>query len=178
MVQSLTEPQESVTVPNRALVRAFVALRIFFGINWASNALAKLFGIGTFHWGFTTFNLVDRDTANAILRQASGATAIGPLRAFYADVVLPNWSFFQWFLTVAEVGVAVGLLFGIATRLAALGGFLLIAPIGLMLLTTNQYLWTYPLDLFPLVLLAIVPAGRVAGVDARLAARFNGRWPY
>jgi hypothetical protein len=64
------------------------------------------------------------------------------------------------------------------TRIAALGGFLLIAPIGLMLLTTNQYLWTYPLDLFPLVLLALVPTGRVLGVDKILVERFSWtRWP-
>ncbi len=43
-----------------------------------------------------------------------------------------------------------------------------------MLLHTGLYLWQYPAeDLFPLVLLAIVPAGRVGGLDRRLAPGSN-----
>ena len=101
-----------------------------------------------------------------------------PLGAFYRDVVIPNWGFFGIFLTLAELAVAIGLLFGIATRLAAVGGLLLLTPIWVMLWHTNLYLWEYPLDLFPLLLLAIVPAGRVLGADRSLAARFRGRWPF
>jgi len=71
------------------------------------------------------------------------------------------------------------LLLGIATRLAAVGGLLLLTPIWVMLWHTNLYLWgEYPLDLLPLLLLAIVPAGRVFGLDHGLAARFGGRWPF
>jgi len=47
-----------------------------------------------------------------------------------------------------------------------------------MLLHTGGYLWEYPLDLFPLLLLAIVPAGRHVGVDRTLAQRFHQRWPF
>jgi len=54
----------------------------------------------------------------------------------------------------------------------------LIGPIWLMLLHTSTYLWEYPLDLFPLVLLAIVSAGRTAGLDRTLAHRFHHRWPF
>lgn len=178
MTQLVEERESRAVIPTLTLSRAIVAVRVFFGLVWFSNALAKLIGVGTFHWGFTTFNLVDRTIARGITHQAATSTSIAPLRAFYADVVLPNWGFFQWFLTLAEFGVAIGLLFGIATRLAALGGVLLIGPIWIMLLTTNQYLWTYPLDIFPLVLLACVPAGRLAGIDGRLAARFGGKWPF
>lgn len=54
-----------------------------------------------------------------------------------------------------------------------------LGPIWLMLLPTGGYLWEYPAqDLFPLVLLAIVPAGGVAGFDRRLAPRFGHRWPF
>lgn len=66
------------------------------------------------------------------------------------------------------------------TRLAAVGGLLLIGPIWLMLLHTAGRLWEYPAeDLFPLVLLAVVPAGRAGGFDRRrLAPRFAHRWPF
>jgi hypothetical protein len=40
------------------------------------------------------------------------------------------------------------------------------------------FLWEYPVELVPLALLAIVPSGRTAGLDRRLAARFGGRWPF
>ncbi len=40
---------------------------------------------------------------------------------------MANWGFFEVFQTVAELAVASGLLFKIATRLTAVGG-LLIAP--------------------------------------------------
>ncbi len=47
-----------------------------------------------------------------------------------------------------------------------------------MLLHANTYLWEYPLDLLPLVLLAIVPARAHPRVGSPLAARFHGRWPF
>ncbi len=93
--------------------------------------------------------------------------------------MLPHWGIFGAFLTVAELAIGIGLVLGIATRLAAIGGLLLIGPIWMMLLHTNLYLWQYPAeDLFPLLLLAIVPAGRLAGLDGRLSRRFGYRWPF
>ena len=93
-------------------------------------------------------------------------------------MALAHWGFFGTLLTAAELAIGIGLLLGIATRLAALGPLVLIGPIWLMLLHTNTYLWEYPLDLFPLLLLAIVPAGRTAELDHTLAARFHHRWPF
>jgi uncharacterized membrane protein YphA (DoxX/SURF4 family) len=165
-------------VSPRILNGALVALRIGFGVNWLSNAIAKIIGKTNFGGGWFSFNLVDRGVAHGILQQSVSSTGIAPLRGFYSNVVLTNWGFFQWFLTFTELAIGLGLLFGIASRLAAVGGVLLLAPIWLMLLGTNQYLWTYPLDVLPLVLLAIVPTGRVAGFDRVLAARFTSHWPF
>jgi thiosulfate dehydrogenase (quinone) large subunit len=167
-----TEP-----IPYRALAQGFAALRIFMGLVWLSNGLAKVTGVGVVDWGFFSFNLITRGTAQGIATDAASKTQIAPLGAFYRDVVLPNWGVFESLLTVAELAVGVGLLLGIATRLAAVGGLLLIFPIWIMLWHTTGYLWDYPLDLFPLVLLAIVPAGRVFGVDRTIAARFR-HWPF
>ncbi|HEY6425018.1 MAG TPA: DoxX family membrane protein [Pseudonocardiaceae bacterium] len=165
-------------IPCRAFAQGFAALRIFIGLVWLSNALAKVTGVGVVDWGFFSFNLITRDVARGLATDAASKTQIAPLGAFYRDVVLPNWGSFGTLLTVAELAVGIGLLLGIATRLAAVGGLLLILPIWIMLWHTTGYLWEYPLDLFPLVLLAIVPAGRVAGVDRTLAARFGNRWPF
>ena len=39
----------------RALATGFTALRIFFGLDWLSNGLAKLFDTGNYDWGFLLF---------------------------------------------------------------------------------------------------------------------------
>lgn len=177
--ESVTDPAVEAPSSYRLMARAFTALRIFTGLVWLSNALAKVFEIGNYDWGFISFNLVTKGVAQAIATDASSKTYIAPLGAAYRDIVLPNWGFFGVFLTVAELAIGLGLLFGVATRLAAVGGLLLLGPIWLMLLHTGGYLWEYPAeDLFPLVLLAIVPAGRVGGFDRRLAPRFRYRWPF
>ena len=161
------------------MTRAFVALRIFTGLVWFSNALAKIANRGSFDWGFIKFGLVSRDSAKNIAASAAASTNIPPLGAFYHHVVLPHWGFFGIFLTIAELAIGVGLLLGIATRLAALGGLLLLVPIWLMLLPTGAYLWEYPAeDLFPLLLLTIVPTGRHLGLDRDLASRIGYRWPF
>ncbi|HEU0087392.1 MAG TPA: hypothetical protein VFQ77_07055 [Pseudonocardiaceae bacterium] len=162
----------------RSLARGFAALRILFGVIWLSNAVAKIVGVGAVDWGPFSFTLINRSGARGILVDAVDKTRIAPLRTLYTDLVLANWELFQWLLTGAELAIGLGLLFGVASRLAALGGLLLITPIWLMLWDNRLYLWEYPLDLVPLLLLAIVPAGRVWGLDGKLAARFSGRWPF
>jgi uncharacterized membrane protein YphA (DoxX/SURF4 family) len=157
----------------RTLWRAVAATRIFFGLDWLSNAVAKLIGVKEYNLGFITFNLVDRGVAGGILHQSVESTKILPLHWFYGSVVLPHFEFFQWFLTATEFAIAIGLLFGIASRLAAVGGLMLLTPIWLMLFTTDQYFWTYPLDVVPLLLLVLVPTGRYWGLDGRIAAKLG-----
>lgn len=160
-------------------VRLFTALRIFTGLVFLTNGLAKVFEKGSFDLGFFSFTLITKGSAKNIMTGAADKTWIRPLGAFYEHLVLPGWGFWGVFLTVAELAVGVGLLFGVASRLAAVGGLLLIGPIWIMLWHTGLYLWEYPAeDLFPLVLLAIAPAGRHLGVDRRLVERFGHRWPF
>ncbi|MEP6851429.1 MAG: hypothetical protein ABJA87_02020 [bacterium] len=160
-------------------VRLFTALRIFIGLVWLSNGLAKVFEKNNYDLGFFSFNLVDKGTARAILTEGAARTGIRPLGAFYQHAVLPYWGPWSVFLTLAELAVGVGLILGIASRLAAVGGLLLIGPVWIMLWHANHYLWEYPAeDLFPLVLLAIAPAGRYSGLDRQLGARFGRRWPF
>ncbi|QWF76804.1 hypothetical protein [Amycolatopsis sp. CA-230715] len=171
----MAESSTSTTIPARGFARATCALRIFTGLVWLSNGLAKLLGTSNVDLGFFSFNLITTDAARGIATNAASKTAIAPLGDFYRDIVLPNWETFAIVLTTAEL--AIGL--GTATRLAALGGLLLIGPIWIMLWHAGAYLWEYSAeDLFPLALLAFVPAGRVGGLDARLALRISGRWPF
>lgn len=164
---------------SRLMSRAFAALRIFTGLVWLSNALAKVANIGVFDWGFLSFNLITTPVARAIATNAAAKTPIAPLGAFYRDVVLTRWGFFGPFLTVVELAIGLGLILGVVTRLAALGGLGLLVPIWVMLWPTGDYLWTYPAeDLFPLILLVIVPAGRHVGLNRLLAPRLGHRWPF
>ena len=165
---------------HRQLARGFAALRIFFGVIWLSNGLAKLTDVGAYDLGLLSFGLLNRGTAQYNATEASSKTSFSFLGGFYQNVVLPNWGFFVAFLTIAELAAGLALLFGALTRAAALGTLLLITPIWLLYLFSDltQYLWTYPVDLVPLFLLAIVPSGRTWGLDGRLAARFGGRWPF
>jgi uncharacterized membrane protein YphA (DoxX/SURF4 family) len=161
------------------MARAFTALRIFTGLVWLTNGAAKVIGKTNYDFGFVSFNLVSRGVAKGIAADAASKTAIAPLGAFYRDVVLPSWGFFGWFLTVAELAVGLGLILGVLPRAAALGGLLLIGPIYLMLLHTNLYLWQYPAeDLFPLVLLTIVPTWGRLGVAQQIRGRLPQRWPF
>ncbi len=161
------------------MARAFTALRIFTGLVWLSNGVAKLIGKATYDIGFMSFNLVDRGVAEFILKDASSRTSIAPLGAFYRNVVLPHFGLFGWFLTIAELAIGLGLVFGVLPRAAALGGLLLIGPIYVMLIDTNLYLWQYPAeDLLPLVLLTIVPTWSRLGIAQNIRGRLPQRWPF
>jgi thiosulfate dehydrogenase (quinone) large subunit len=163
-----------------SLARALAILRIFFGLIWLTNGLAKLIDVGAYDLGFASFGLLWLPQAQFIANDASSTTYLAPLGAFYQSVVLPNYGFFGVFLTAVEIAAGLALLFGVLTRAAALGTLLLIGPIWLMYLFSGatQYLWTYPVDLLPLLLLALYPSGRTLGLDGRLAARFGDRWPF
>ncbi len=164
----------SLIAPDRSMAIAFAVLRILFGLVFLSNGLAKVFNVSVYQVGPFAFTLVNRDGARGILAGAVDDTWIPPLAAIYDSLVLPNFDFFQWFLSAAELGIGIALLLGVASRLAALGGLALIGPIWVMLLNEPIFLWEYPVELVPLVLLAIVPSGRTMGLDGR----FPARWPF
>ncbi|MEJ7648790.1 MAG: hypothetical protein WKF57_07125 [Nakamurella sp.] len=176
---STTETATAGTIDHDVFARLFTVLRIFTGLVWLSNALAKVFNKASYDLGFFSFSLIDTGSARSILTGAASHTDIRPLGALYQNLVLSNWGFWSVFLTLAELAVGIGLVLGVASRLAAVGGLLLIGPVWIMLWNTNLYLWEYPAeDLLPLILLAIAPAGRCFGLDEKLVARWGRRWPF
>lgn len=179
--QDVARPEDGGVPPRTAqlMARAFTVLRVFTGLVWLTNGLAKVIDKDTYDWGFISFNLVSRSVAEAIAEDASSSTYIAPLGAFYSDVVLPNFGVFGWFLTVAELAVGVGLILGVLPRAAALGGLLLIGPVWLMFLDSNLYLWQYPAeDLLPLLLLTTVPTWGRSGLARRIREPLPRRWPF
>lgn len=160
------------------LAKGLAALRIFVGTIFLANGLAKLFDFDKISIGPYTANLIDRDAARFILdfevnRNPAGGgegTRI-PLLKDIAEVMLDNWGFFQWAITFAEVGVGLLLVIGLATRLAALGGLGQQLFLALVYATSNRWLFEQPHEYVPLLILVLVPAGRVWGLDTWAAVR-------
>lgn len=178
-------PGAGVGIDPGTAAKGLAAVRIFVGVLWLTNGLAKLFDKAAFDFGAVSFGLISRGGARGLLETYSGGRSRAPgiLKAVYQDLVLANWGFFQWFLTVAELAIGLCLLLGIASRFGALLALVLIGPLWVMNLGNHRYLFEWPLDIIPLLILAVVPAGRAWGRDGRLAARFGGirrlnHWPF
>jgi uncharacterized membrane protein YphA (DoxX/SURF4 family) len=172
--------RRAAALPTMRIAKGLAAFRVFVGLVWLGNALAKVFNQGSFDLGVVSFSLISRDTARGLLESYTGpeSNAIAPLKTVYSDLVLANWGFFQWLLTAAELAIGISLVLGIASRLGPLLALALIFPLWIMVIDNNRYLFEWPLDIVPLAILAAVPAGRVWGQDHKLAARFGDRWPF
>lgn len=171
--------------------RGMAVIRIFFGIILFANGLAKVepalgrVDIGPYH-----ANLVTRDQARGILnfeinerRIREGAprgTQVPGLRAFVNDVVLARWGVFQWVVVLIELGAGASLILGLATRLGALAGLGQQLFLALVYVSSNRWMFEQPHEYVPLIVLAIVPAGRMWGLDAWLLRRRPSwqHWPF
>lgn len=188
------DPQPSVSataittepiVSRAVLGRGLAALRIFVGIIFFANGLAKLTGERAISFGWYRGFLIVRDEARNILqfevneRNGSG-TLVPYLKDVVNDVILPNWALFQWVVTFTEVGVGLLLILGFVTRGAALIGLLFQLFLALVYASSNRWMFEQPHEYIPLFILAIVPAGRYWGIDGRLLRdRISiRRWPF
>jgi len=171
--------------------RGMAVIRIFFGIILFANGLAKLEpSLGRIDLGPYHANLITRDGARGILnfevnerRIREGApqgTQVPGLKPFVNDVVLANWGIFQWLVVLIELGAGGLLMLGLATRLGALVGLGQQLFLALVYVSSNRWLFEQPHEYVPLIVLAIVPAGRVWGLDAWLLRRYPKlyRWPF
>ena len=182
---------DTALISPRLFGRGMAVIRIFFGVILFANGLAKLdpdlgrIDVGPYH-----ANLVTRDGARNILnfevnerqirRDAPKGTQLPLLRPFVNDVILANWGVFQWVVVLIEVWFGGLLLIGLASRAAALvclGQQLFLA---LVYFSSNRWMFEQPHEYLPLMVLALVPAGRIWGIDAWIVARYPRlrRWPF
>ena len=190
-------PSVDLTAPAPTLVdplpfgRGMAVIRVFFGVILFANGLAKLDpDLGRIDVGAYHANLVTRDGARGILnfeinerqirRGAPKGTEVPYLRRFVNDVILANWGFFQWVVVAIEVGVGGLLILGLATRGAALVGLGQQLFLALVYFSSNRWMFEQPHEYVPLIVLALVPAGRVWGIDRWLVRRDPRlhRWPF
>lgn len=175
----------------RLLGQGLAALRIFVGLIALLNGLAKVFGWHAVQVGPYVANLINRDDARFILEFEVFRNPAGgrdgtrlPLLRDIAQLMLDNWAVVGWSLTLVEVGTGLLLVLGLATRgaaLVALGMHLFLAAV---YFTSDRWLFEQPHEYVPLLILTVVPAGRVWGLDAWAALR-TGRtgsglrsWPF
>lgn len=166
-----------------AFARGLAVLRIFFGLILFSNGLSKLFSFTQVHVGIYKGSLIDRPGARSILdfnanRRGGTGNDLPGLKTVVNDVMLDHWGLFQWVTTALELGVGLALILGIATRGAALVGLSQQVFLQLLYLPSGRFMWEQPHEWVPLLILALVPAGLVWGLDGRLERnRLKARWP-
>jgi len=154
--------------------RALLALRSFLGVVYLTNGAAKLFGFSSFSIGPWRQYLIDRDGARSILASnvRNPNHGIGIARDLANNLILANWSWLQWLLTAAEIGVGLGLLLGFLGRIAALFGFLLAFPLFIFALGTGA--WTYDYLFEPVLLAILALTANLPGIDGWMRRRLGG----
>ncbi len=143
---------------------ALAGLRIYLGLIFAIAVYPKL-RMGPSFAG----------ALNGFLTHTGLQNAEPFYQHFLTVVVLPHVSAFAILIVVAETAVAIALITGTATRLAALLAMLLVTN---YMFAKGLWWWNPSSNdgaFFMIALvLAICAAGRTLGVDARLAKR----WPH
>lgn len=163
------------------LARGLAALRIFVGLIALSNGLAKVFGWHDVWVGPYRGNLINLQDARGILEYevfektaGGGQGTMLPLLRPLTQVMLDNWAVVGPALTVTEVVTGLFLVLGLFSRpaaLLALGQQLFLAAI---YFSSNRWLFEQPHEYVPLLILVLVPAGRVWGLDGALLRRRAG----
>lgn len=142
---------------------AIGGVRILAGLMWLANL----------HWKVPT-DFGQSNGGGLYKYVAAGAenAPFGPYRWALKELVLPNFQAFGWFTLISETVVAALLLIGYRSRVVALVGAAMAAPIGLSVLyypNADEWAWSYLMMIGLHVLLWAVPSGDHLGVDGVLA---------
>ncbi len=167
----------AVTADTARLGRGLAVIRVLLGATFLTNGIAKLFEFHNVHVGWYVANLIDKADARFILNAEvnhNAHTHLPLIGRITNTVVLPHWGVFGWALTAVELAAGVLLVAGLWTRLGALIALMPAVFLFFVYFSNDRWLPEQPLELIPLLLLAVVPAGRYWGLDGRLGRR---RWP-
>ena len=159
-------------------MRGLAALRIFVGVIALSNGLAKLFSFRVIEIGPYSVTLVDRPEARGILEGEAARNDLPLVPSIVNDVVVPSYDVIQWLVTFAEIGTGALLILGLLSRGAALIVFAQHFGLQLLYFSSGRFAFEQPHEWVPPLILALVPAGLVWGLDGRLGRNRDGvRWP-
>ena len=138
-----------------------VILRVYAGVFFANSGIAKL-GRDNFADGMTRFLRNNLDSSFSFYRP------------FLESIVMPNAEIFAALVAWGELAVGIGLILGFATRYAAFVGVFLVANFwfakgaDFLAGTNHDVVW-----IFILLVLGLIPAGRIAGLDDGLSDRMR-----
>jgi uncharacterized membrane protein YphA (DoxX/SURF4 family) len=160
---------------------AMAALRIYFGVVYLHNGLAKILPRVPNLWPDTPLGFVinaeGNRSAESIMTYEviTRGHPIEPYRSFIEGVVLPNFGFFGFSIGLLEVVVGFLLILGLLTPVAALLAAGMALHLQFVTLWNDKWIYEYSLEWLPLLCLAAFRAGRWHGLDARFA-RTRRRW--
>jgi len=142
--------------------------RIIFGVMYLDMALQKapwvVSGGQRYGWLY------------GWLQQEIAHPTFGWYAAFLRSVVVPNFGLFGLLTFITEIALGVGLLLGLLTRLAALGGALWQVNIALGAYNVpGEWYWIWPLLTLPLFCFAFAGAGQIVGIDRALEPALRRR---
>ena len=164
MAQALMVQRRIVDGP---LVAGIFVLRIFFGLVYLTNGLAKFVpGIAHTPYGF----LIDFEGARGIITFDAHHNKVDSYRSLADQVLLPNWNVFGNLQGALEVLAGVLLIVGLAAAWAALLAALLSLHIQFAALYNGEWLYTYAVEWIPLLCLAALRPGRWLGLDGAIVA--------
>lgn len=160
------EPQRFALANDRAAEISAFVIRIVAGLVFAQNL----------YWKIPPYFGSDNDSGlYFIIGQAIDYPVVGPFTSFIENVVLPNFGLFAWGIYLVEIGLAVFLILGLATRLWAAVGVAVSTSIFLIVgATPGVWNWSYFLMMATLFAVFGTAAGRVVGLDAVLRSRATG----
>lgn len=160
---------------------AMAALRVFFGVVFLHNGLAKILPAIPGLWPDTALGFVINAeggrSAESIIRYEviTQQHPVEPYRAFVEQVVLPNFGFFGFSIGLVETVVGILLILGLFTPIAALVAAGMVLHLQFATLWNDKWIYEYSVEWVPLLCLAVFRAGRWHGLDARIALTRH-RW--
>jgi uncharacterized membrane protein YphA (DoxX/SURF4 family) len=146
-------------------------LRIFFGVVYLTNGLAK-FVPGIAHGLPGGYFLIDSQGAKSIIQHNAAHHPVALYHDLIFNVFVPNWSVIGPMVGLAEIAAGLLLLLGLASALGAL----LAAALSLHIQfsdATGPWLYEYAIEWVPLLCLVFLRAGRTWGLDGAIA---DPRW--
>lgn len=139
--------------------------RVTVGLLWLANI----------HWKIP--NDFGERSGGGLYKFSESVTRNSPFAPFTwvtEEIILPNFGFFGWFTLVVETALAMFLIIGYRTKIAALAGAAISIPIGLSVLyydRADEWSWAYILMITAHVMVWASDAGAHLGVDGVLRRR-------
>jgi uncharacterized membrane protein YphA (DoxX/SURF4 family) len=145
------------------MVRAVAVLRVFWGLVYFTNGLAKVVpGIGHLPGGFY---LIDSAGARNILASDVRHHPVALYHDLVFNVLLPNWSVVGPMVGVTEMVAGASLILGLAGGLGALLAALLALHLQFATFFTGGWVYEYAVEWVTLLCLAAMRPGRFYGLD-------------